>query len=114
MTNRRLEFTGRLGFDPEAREGLGEPIAYMVWVVEGHEAEAASLKKAFGSASAKPELRVRDGIVSLTKTQLEERAAQIADKPEHARTIEELKKALGAIERTKPQTGPAKKAAHKM
>lgn len=68
-----MRFAGDGYFDPQANNGLGEYKAYMVLVKEGHEAEAQDKMRAFGSAGIKHGMRVRDGVVALSRKQIEQR-----------------------------------------
>ena len=75
-----MKFSGDGFFDPEANNGLGEYKAYMVIVKQGHESEADDKMRAFASAGIRNAMRVRDGVVAMSRRQIEQRLAQLRSK----------------------------------
>lgn len=75
-----MQFSGSGFFDPNANNGIGEYKAYMILVKEGHEAEAANNARAFASAGIKSATRVRDGVVAMSRKQIQQRIAQLEQK----------------------------------
>ena len=75
-----LKFTGSGFYDAAANNGLGEYKAYMVVVKEGHEGEAQDKLHAFASAGVKNAMKVRDGVIAMSRRQIEERIAQLEKK----------------------------------
>lgn len=72
-----LKYTGGGFFDTNANNGIGEYKAYMVVVKEGHENEARDKMRAFGSAGMRHGTRVRDGVIAMSRKQIEQRIAQL-------------------------------------
>lgn len=77
-----MKFSGDGYYDPNANNGLGEYKAYMIIVKEGHEAEANDKMRAFASAGIRAATRVRDGVVAMSRKQIEMRIAQLKAKQE--------------------------------
>jgi hypothetical protein len=72
-----LKYSGSGFYDANANNGLGEYKAYMVVVKEGHEGEAQDKMRAFASAGTRNGTRVRDGVIAMSRKQLEHRIAQL-------------------------------------
>ncbi len=72
-----MKFAGEGFYDPKDNNGLGGYKAYMVLVKEGHESEAQDKMRAFGSAGIKNGIRVRDGVVALSKKQIDMRISML-------------------------------------
>lgn len=75
-----MKFSGSGFYDANANNGLGEYKAYMILVKEGHEGEAQDRARAFASAGVKNAMRVRDGVVAMSRKQIEQRIAQLEQK----------------------------------
>lgn len=75
-----LQYTGTGFFDLSANNGLGEYKGYFVVIKAGQESDARDKLRAFSSAGAKNAMRVRDGVIALTRKQAQERAEAIRRK----------------------------------
>ena len=75
-----LQYTGTGSFDLSANNGLGEYKGYFVVLRPGQETAAQDKLRAFSSAGAKNAMRVRDGVIALTRKQAEERVEAIRRK----------------------------------
>lgn len=75
-----LQYTGTGFFDLSANNGLGEYKGYFVVLRPGQENAAQDKLRAFSSAGAKNAMRVRDGVIALTRKQAEERVEAIRRK----------------------------------
>lgn len=75
-----LKFTGNSYFDANANNGLGEQKAYFLVVREGHEQDAADKMRAFSSAGVKGAVRIKDGVIALSRRQIEQRIKQLKEK----------------------------------
>lgn len=75
-----LQYTGTGFFDLSANNGLGEYKGYFVVLRPGQETAAQDKLRAFSSAGAKNAMRVRDGVIALTRKQAEERVEAISRK----------------------------------
>lgn len=75
-----LKYAGGGFFDPNSNNGLGEYKAYFVLVKEGHESEAQDKMRAFGSAGVRHATRVRDGVIAMSRKQIDQRLLQLREK----------------------------------
>lgn len=75
-----LKYAGGTFYDQNANNGLGEHKAYFVLVKEGHENEAEDKMRAFGSAGTRHGTKVRDGVIAMSRKQMEQRLVQLHDK----------------------------------
>ena len=72
-----MKFSGDVFYDDKSNNGLGEFKAYMVLVKEGHEADAQDRMCAFSSSGIKNGIRVRDGVVALSRKQIDMRISML-------------------------------------
>lgn len=75
-----LQCSGAGFYDAQANNGLGEYKAYFIVVKDGHENEAQDRARAFASAGVKGGLRVRDGVIAMSRKQIEQRMTQLREK----------------------------------
>ena len=75
-----LKYTGTGFYDPTANNGLGEYKGYFVLVRPGQDNATQDKMRAFSSAGTKNGVRVRDGVIALTRKQAHERLVQIERK----------------------------------
>ena len=103
---KNLLFTGETVFNPEARQGMGEEQALFVKVIEGQEARADSLMKAFRVAAAPHE---RGGIMRLGPSEIAHYVDIFKKDPMKAEMVANLEKgshALAHPEKARHHYGP--------